>query len=190
MRKFCFVLFILFSVSSIAENHLAFKGIPITGSLVEFAKKLEAQGYKISDSSTDMITLEGDFAGYEDCTIHLLQWWNSSRFNKVAVMFPVLLRWEDTLLMYTKLKKMLSQKYGYPTTVWEDFNYLTDSFLHNHSSISEPFPSKYYTLYETRYGSIKLLIERSQYGGIPPINCPIYIVYTDEQDSIKAMEDL
>ena len=103
-------------VVSCAQNHQAFKGIPINGTVADFAKKLESKGFVSADNDeAGNVSLTGVFAGYNNCNVSLLAIPNTDRIYGVkvtiAIELPAVFSEE-----YQKMKSMLTEKYGEPTT--------------------------------------------------------------------------
>lgn len=97
------------STTTNSSSHLAFKGVPINGSLSDFTKKLANAGYTRTGSNT----LTGSFAGYDDCTITV---YGDNPVQRVSVAFPVISNWNKLEASYDALQAMLTQKYGEPET--------------------------------------------------------------------------
>ena len=101
-------------VASCAQEHQAFKGIPINGTVADFAKKLESKGFATAADESGNTSLTGTFAGYNNCNVSLLAIPNSDRIYGVKVTItvemPAVLTEE-----YQKMKSMLTEKYGEPT---------------------------------------------------------------------------
>lgn len=104
------------------SEHLAFKGVPIDGTLAEFSKKLEATGLKKCTVEDTEATLFGLFAGYKNCAIKATAA-NADRIvSKVEVIFPADNEWKALYAKYSALKTMLVSKYGEPTSITEEFD--------------------------------------------------------------------
>ena len=103
------------------NNHLTFKGIPITGTLENFAQKLEAKGFKKKYSNKRIIGLEGEFAGYSGCKITVFKILNRNIVRKVVVSFPTVSSWTRLEKEYNQFKDMLTNKYGKPTSQSKTF---------------------------------------------------------------------
>jgi len=95
--------------STTSASHLAFKGVPINGSLSDFTAKLVNAGYTRTGSNT----LTGSFAGYNNCTLTV---YGDNPVQRVSVAFPVISNWDKLEASYDALQAMLTQKYGEPET--------------------------------------------------------------------------
>ena len=116
-----FIFSFMFIMAQTSNNHLTFKGIPITGTLENFAQKLEAKGFEKIYSDKEAVVLKGEFAGYSGCEIYVYKIPNRNIVHKVAVSFPEKKSWARLEEEYNKFKGMLTNKYGDPTLHSEKF---------------------------------------------------------------------
>ena len=125
MKKFLLVFFALAMTITTrgqsASDHMTFKGIPISGSLMEFAQKLSQKGFTLVQTNDDNAKLTGDFAGYKDCQILLFATKETKTIYTVSVLMPRSTSWSKLETNYNALKAMLTQKYGSPKNVVEKF---------------------------------------------------------------------
>ncbi len=71
------VVFVLIAMISFAQNqvntessvHLAFKGVPIDGTLNEYILKMEKNGFTHIGTEDGIAILKGDFASYKNCIV-------------------------------------------------------------------------------------------------------------------------
>ena len=107
-------------VASCAQEHQTFKGIPINGTAAEFAKKLESKGFAPAEADeAGNASWTGVFAGYNNCSVSLLTIPGTDRIYGVKVTITV----EMPAVFseeYQKMKSMLIEKYGEPTTKTEE----------------------------------------------------------------------
>ena len=111
----------MFVIAQTPNNHLTFKGIPITGTVESFAQKLGAKGFKKTYSGKSSIRFEGEFAGYSKSLICVFKVPNRNIVHKVVVCFPEKSSWANLEKEYYKFKEMLTYKYGDPTVHSEEF---------------------------------------------------------------------
>ena len=111
----------MFIMAQTSNNHLTFMGIPITGTVENFAQKLGAKGFKKVFSNKDAVVFEGEFAGYSGCTIYVLKVPNRNIVYRVGVFFPKESSWANLEKEYYKFKGMLTNKYGKPASHSETF---------------------------------------------------------------------
>ena len=125
MKKFLLVFFALAMTITTrgqsASDHMTFKGIPISGSLMEFAQKLSQKGFTVVQTNDANVVLVGDFAGYKDCQILLLATKETKTIYTIGVLLPSSTSWSLLETNYNALKAMLTQKYGSPKNVVEKF---------------------------------------------------------------------
>ena len=116
-----FIFSFMFVMAQTPNNHLTFKGIPITGTLENFAQKLEAKGFEKKYSDKTSVEFEGEFAEYSECEIYIYKVPNQNIVHKVVVFFPEESSWEDLEKEYNQCKGMLTNKYGKPISCSETF---------------------------------------------------------------------
>lgn len=185
------VLFVCFSFAAFSQTqHQTFKGIPMEGTVEQFAKKLEQKGYRRIQTKDRTIILSGDFASYKDCGIVLIG--NTEKqITKIIVLFPKADSWSMLESIYGNIKNMMIQKYGDPTSVIEEFQGLYAHYAETDSEKMSAVRSdsfKYISAFLTEQGEIDLQILH-----LPP-GCHVSLCYFDlatQQKTIdKAIEDL
>lgn len=172
-----------------ADDHMAFKDIPIDGSLNDFVSKMKARGFSIFESEKDGVIFKGDFAGYKNCYVAVATSKDTDLVNTVGVMFPERTEWSSLENDYLHLKKMLTDKYGEPTECVEQFQgYSTpdDNMSKMYSLLLDR--CVYETFFETPKGDVILSLGHMGTAGI------VNLIYrdkinTDEANS-KALDDL
>lgn len=166
---------------------MKFKGIPMEGTLQSFTNKLKAKGYTPIDTQDDLSLLEGEFAGYKNCTIGVVAD-KSGMICKVSVVFPEMEKWGDLEKCYMNYKAMLKEKYGKPEDCVEHFqnSYVDDDFSKIHELKMDK--CKYYSTFTCEEGSIQLEITHLN------LTCFVRISYFDNanQDNLRKqiIEDL
>ena len=155
-----------------SNNHLTFEGIPITGTLENFAQKLE-----------------GEFAGYSECEIYIYKVPNQNIVHKVVVFFPEESSWEDLEKEYNQCKGMLTNQYGKPISCSETFKGGASNFRDSDKmSLVEKGECNYLSQWKVDNGSIELYItygKEESYG-------LVILKYNDRINSAlvdKAKED-
>ena len=116
-----FIFSFMFVMAQTPNNHLTFKGIPITGTVESFAQKLVSKGFKKIDSDKTSVVFEGEFAGYSGCRICVCKNSNRNIVYQVVVVFPEKSSWARLEEEYNKFKGMLTNKYGEPSLHSETF---------------------------------------------------------------------
>ena len=100
-----------------AQDHLKFMNIPISGSLDDFAKKLEAKGFEPYQVEDDFISLTGPYAGYNNCFVYIYT--RYSIVYNIEVYFAYV---DDVHSAYNDLRRRLGLKYGAPSHVDDNTN--------------------------------------------------------------------
>ena len=175
----------IFVMAQTPNNHLTFKGIPITGTVESFAQKMEAKGFRKIDSDKTCVVLEGEFAGYSECNIYVIKIPNRNIVHKVAVVFPKESSWANLEKEYNQFKDMLTNKYGEPSLHSETFKDGASTFSDaaKMSSLKEG-NCDYWTQWKVDNGAIKMDI------GLMPYTNDGYIrlVYFDEINDALAQK--
>lgn len=115
MKKF-FLTFVIFFVAlcSFAQEHLSFKGIPITGTMTSFCQKLAAKGLRKIGTEGNITLFTGDFTG-RNATIGAIAADNGKDVFGVAVMFDETDTWNTLVSTYDHYKDLYIEKYGQPS---------------------------------------------------------------------------
>ena len=154
-----FIFSFMFVMAQTPNNHLTFKGIPITGTIEDFAQKMEAKGFKKVYSGKIAVEFEGVFAGYSGGKIYVFKIPNRNIVYRVVVVFPKESSWADLEEEYYKFKYMLTNKYGAPSWHSETFKEETStvSDLSKMSSLKKG-NCDYYSQWKVDNGYIKVQI--------------------------------
>lgn len=194
MKKY--LLTVLISLTALAsyaqtENpHMTFKGVPIDGTMSQFIQKMKQKGFSITNTTDNIAMLSGSFAGQPDCTIGVISLSNKDLVCMVTVLFPFRDTWSSLYGDYASLKKMLTQKYGKPSDVVEEFDGYTEP-KDDFSRMLEVQMDrcKYKSIFETSKGNIVLTIAHADYT-----NCNVTLVYADKINTremrSQAIDDL
>ena len=172
------------------SEHLAFKGVPIDGTLNEYVKKMESSGFTMIGAKDGVAMLRGDFASYSGCTVGVLTLKEKDLVSKITVIFPAQKSWSFLSSNYFNLKEMLTEKYGQPSESVEKFS--PNEPEDDGSKMIEVNLDgcKYITTYETDKGSIQLSIQKGDALG----GAFVTLAYFDKINSsiikAKAKDDL
>ena len=185
------VLFCCFT-TAVGQNdneHLKFKGVSIDGTLNSFVNKLKAKGFTYVGKQDGVTLLGGDFASYKNCLVGITTYQGKDLVCKVVVIFPNKDTWSALSNNYFTLKELLTQKYGEPTTIIEEFQgYEPDSDYSKMHKVKFD-ECKYGSVFETDNGFIELIITH-----IDIDTCFVMLSYTDKINSEtitdSAIEDL
>ena len=126
MKNLLLSIFVALVISSSAfaqSEHLAFKGIPIDGTLEEYVANLKSVQFRVSELKKDEARLIGNFAGYKDCTVTVSSIMPRNLVNEITVCFPYVYQWSTLIDNYNELKQMLTQKYDKPLQQTFDLSY-------------------------------------------------------------------
>ncbi len=173
-----------------AENqHLLFKGVPIDGTMNEYVAKMKLNGFVVVATEPGATMLQGDFASYKKVIIGVVNLQQKDLVSKIKVMFPKQEDWASLYGNYSNLKDMLTQKYGTPTEVIEEFpsnpNVQVESVKYMYVSIGA---CKYKTTFETPNGKITLTLDHID------SDCFVALSYLDKINGniikAKAIDDL
>ena len=194
MRKFIICLMVsLMSLATFSQTespHLSFKGVPIDGTLNEYVQKMKQKGFSYVGTEDGVEILTGDFAGYNGCKVGVSTLKETDLVSKIAVIFPKRDTWSTLSNDYFSLKEMLTEKYGTPASVQEEFPSRSDLRDDNVRMFEVMRDGcKYISTFETSKGNIQLSI--SQRGHV---NCFVLLCYFDKINGdivrAKAMDDL
>lgn len=180
----------LCAIYSFAQEHLAFKGVPIDGTLSSYVAKMKAKGFTSLGTSDGVAALKGDFAAHKSCTILVATMQNKDLVSRIAVIFPDQDQWRFLYGDYSELKELLTIKYGEPIDCVEEFQGYsspkTDSDKMTKVQLDE---CKYRTVFKASNGDIQLSIE---HDGI--LSTFVRLLYIDKinNDSVRqdALDDL
>lgn len=176
------MLFVGLTVSA-QTRHLTFKGIPIDGTLNEFVVKLKQKGLSHLVTDQGMALLNGEFAAHKGCTIAVIAH-ESGNVYRVGVIFPERDTWLRLYNDYLSLKEMLTQKYGEPESVVEEFqsygggNYDDDNMRMHYVKYDK---CRYITDFSADGGSIELRIDHNDM-----LECYVVLVYEDTMNGDKV----
>ena len=172
-----------------SSKHLTFKGVPIDGTLVDYVAKMKKGGFIHKGTKDGIAVLEGEFASYKSCIVGVSTLKQKDLVSKIAVMFPDLETWSSLSSNYFNLKELLTEKYGKPSEIVEEFQSYTPDSDGSKMTQVQLGACKYYTTYETEKGTIQLAIE---HDGVT--RCFVKLAYFDKinGETVKkqALDDL
>jgi hypothetical protein len=183
-----FTSFSVKSQSADAAEHLTFKGVPIDGTLDDYVTNMKKAGFTLVSVENGLALFSGDFAGYKECIIGVVTLDGKDLVSKVTVVFPKRDTWSDLESNYSKLKELLTIKYGEPESHAEKFN----STYQPSSDIDKMYEllmerCEYSSSFELDNGAIQLSIEHAGYAFV-------MLAYFDktntEEIRQKALDDL
>ena len=183
---------IVFSLSLSAQasesQHLLFKGVPIDGTLNEYVAKMKLNGFVVVATEPGATMLQGDFANYQNCKIGIGTSNKKDLVSTVFVLFPEREEWNDLYGDYSRLKQMLSEKYGIPNESKEKWENGYEPILAGRMWAVKSGECNFKTTFVTPNGKIQLRIEHQD------ATCFVFLGYFDKINSeiikSKAIDDL
>jgi hypothetical protein len=191
--KYQIISIVLFFISSLTAQtteipHLMFKGVPIDGTLSEYVEKMKLNGFTLLGSENNGALFNGEFANYQNCKIGVGTSNKKDLVSTVFVMFPEREEWNDLYGDYSRLKQLLSEKYGIPNESKEKWENGYEPMLSLRMSAVKRGECNFTTTFVTPNGKIQLRIERDGY------RCFVFLGYFDKINGeimkAKAIDDL
>lgn len=186
MKKIILTLIVLFAaVDVMAQEHLAFKGIPIEGSMTEFCQKLKAKGFTSIGRENNLTLFSGDFTGRK-ATVGVTATDDGKNVFAVIVLFDPSDEWNTLVNTYDYYKNLYTRKYGEPTVSKENNPARSTSNIALMAEVDQG-TVVYGSAWEVTGGDIQLSIEKSSgiYEGM------VMIRYRDSQNvETKIQNDL
>ena len=103
----------------LAEKHLDFKGVSISGYLDNFKSELEKIGYRCEYSNDNHTRMSGEYAGRKVNLSILI-----TSMTKLVYLLLIDIKeddWQKSKEIYNSIRDQLSEKYGQPSEVIEEF---------------------------------------------------------------------
>lgn len=194
MKRLIFLLLfastILISSAQDKSEHLSFKGVPIDGTLNEYVSKMKTAGFSYLGTQDGTAILQGDFAGFKSCTVGVSTLKAVNVVSTIGVIFPSHDDWSSLESDYDHLKSMLTQKYGEPADIVEQFQGIITPKTNNEKLYELKMDRcTWYTTFETSKGDIQLSLQKGDFG-----QCFVLLKYYDKinTDTVRsaAMDDL
>ncbi|MBQ1931944.1 MAG: hypothetical protein II360_00415 [Muribaculaceae bacterium] len=160
MKKLIFVLIAVgFALCSMAQEHLSFKGIPITGTMTSFCQQLKAKGFTQIGRENNITLFSGDFTG-RTATVGVVAADDGKNVFGVTVLFDSSGEWNTLVNTYEYYKELYTRKYGKPDISKEKNSAYGDD---NISKMAEVHQGTvvWGSAWETKGGDIEISIEKS-----------------------------
>ena len=192
MKKLFVFLFAVFPFVTIhAQEHLVFKGVPIDGTLDAYVANMEKAGFTYLGDDDGIAVLQGDFAGFRNCTIGVVTLESMDIVNRISVLFDTHGNWSNLYGNYTSLKELLTKKYGKYSECVERFDGYEPSDDGMRMLCLAHDKCKYYTIWETDKGTIELDITKGHsYGRNGQVRLSYWDKINTESVQERALEDL
>ena len=164
-----------FAISCFAQEHLSFKGIPITGSMTEFCRKLSEKGFTKISTENNIISFKGVFTGRK-ATVGVGATADGKNVRAVVVFFEETENWKTLVNTYEYYKDIYTRKYGIPLASKE---YNPSQENDNFSLMYELIQDKviYQSVWYVNGGTIDINIDK--YGRLSGV---VIIRYMDIQN--------
>ncbi len=170
-------------------KHILFKGIPVNGPINDFVSKLKTSGFTVFSSDNNSVSLRGEFAGFQDCSIGVTSLKDKDLVSSVVVFLPKQDTWNLLSSSYFKLKSLLTEKYGTPFISKEEFEGFSPNTDNEKMMYTRLGECKYKTFFRVEGGSISLGITTGKNR-----ECFVTLVYQDTANGLlekkKAIDDL
>jgi hypothetical protein len=173
-----------------SSKHLTFKGVALDGTLDRYVSKMKQTGFRHLSTKDGIAMLQGDFAGYKDCYVVVSTLKQKDLVHKIGVVFSEKETWATLSGNYFNLKEMLTEKYGNPSDVVEQFEGHSQPDDDGSKMYEVKFDRcRYYSTWETNKGDIQLSIDHNSVT-----SCFVKLMYFDKvnSESVKkqALDDL
>ena len=178
-------------VDAATSNHLTFKGVPIDGTLKQYVARMKKAGFTYVGKEDGVAILKGDFAGCKGCEVYVSTLEGNDVVSRIVVVFPDQETWEYLYGDYKHLKELLTEKYGQPSAVKEEFQGFNLSCETDNDKLHKVKMDecKYETRFTTDKGEIVLWIEHDRF-----ISTFVCLQYKDKINSSyikqQALNDL
>ena len=185
MKKYLSIIIAFcFAISCFAQEHLSFKGIPITGSMTEFCKKLSQKGFTKFGSENNVTFFKGDFTG-RNSTVLVKATDDGKSVYSVIVLFDAYDEWNVLTNIYYYYKDIYTRKYGEPAACKEYNPSSQDSNISLMYELGQGTVT-YGAAWSVTGGTIEISIEKSGYS-----NGMVVIKYRDAQNvEAKIQRDI
>lgn len=170
------------AISCFAQEHLSFKGIPITGSMTEFCKKLSQKGFTKIGSRGNINMFSGNFTG-RNSTVGVGATDDGKSVYSVVVLFDASDEWNVLVNTYDYYKEIYTRKYGKPSFCKENNPAHSDSNIALMAEVHQG-TVVWASQWQPTGGTIELSIEKAEgvYEGM------VVIRYRDAQNVEEKMQ--
>lgn len=97
------ILVLAFAATSHAADHETLLGVPINGTLSQFAGKLSSKGVRIVERESSVYTLNGPYSGFTGCEFYVFPNENTGQTYKVDIYLPKRTTWSGLKNDYNKM---------------------------------------------------------------------------------------
>ena len=156
------LLLILISLLSLnaQTSHLTFKDIPIDGKASLFVKKMEQQGFTLTEQEVGQTVMEGKFVN-EICEVYIVSTPKTDIVWKIVVLLPKQKSWISLKSDYLNYSNQFKTKYGKPTDSFDFFSKPYQEGDGYELQALENDKCHYLSFFERTNGSISVRISKS-----------------------------
>lgn len=185
MKKYILSLVLCcFALVGFAQEHLSFKGIPITGSMTSFCQKLKAKGFTQIGRENNITMFTGNFTGRQ-ASVGVGATDDGQSVHSVVVIFDQSGEWNTLVNTYDYYKELYTRKYGEPSACREHNPSRQDSNISLMYELEQGTVT-YVSVWSVTGGTIELSIEKAGYS-----DGMVVIKYRDAQNvENKIQKDL
>ena len=109
-----------FSFCQSNSTHIDFEGVPVNGQFERFVPEMISNGYRFDEFYGDIAVFKGRYNG-QKCSVGAFLEPEIGLVHMVGVIFESHYTWVQIYKDYCKHKKYLTEKYGEPSEVFEEF---------------------------------------------------------------------
>lgn len=113
-------LFMLMALPFGSTKSQAFDGVEIGGPISVAIEKFKAKGYKLVEKYETGARMVGKVGVYQ-VELYLTKTPKSGKFAKIGLYFDKRISWSSLLSDYNRMKEIIVDKYGIPTSDYETF---------------------------------------------------------------------
>lgn len=107
------ILAMAFAVTSHAADHETLLGVPLNGTLSQFASKMSAKGVRTVERESTVYTLDGSYSGYSGCEFYVFPNENTGQVYKVDIYLPKRTTWSSIKNDYNKMVRQFAGNSNY-----------------------------------------------------------------------------
>ena len=186
MKRFlCVIMAVVMFLPLFAQERMQFKGIPMEGTVKNFASKLVQKKFKVVEEDADATVLQGTFAGRIGAYVILYPISErNSNIGQITVLVEAGENWNTIKENYEDVVDLYTEKYGEPKGHLEEFE---GDVISEIVSLRED-KCIYTSYWEFEYGSIEVLLKSLPFPIIK--NDFVVITYRDDESNKQIRKDM
>lgn len=147
------------------------------------------KGFVYEGTQDGIALLSGDFAGQKKCYVAVSTLKGNDLVNMIAVLFNSYETWSGVLGQYEQLKEMLTEKYGEPENIREEFTtYVGDDWFKLNALHTGEYV--WATVFSTDKGDIELSIVEGEESSSGRVMLRYFDKLNSEKVRQSAIDDL